>query len=108
MGADFKDVFNDGRPDIWHTAVENDPSRYFKMSGVASSSRRPPKRTSHQRAVCRDGETEYSISITTAGRTFSLREVTMFSTIIAQFSNRLYEEPNSGCFAILEMASSRM
>ena len=24
MGADFKDVFNDGRPDIWHTATENE------------------------------------------------------------------------------------
>src|SRR5580704_1320949 len=24
MGADFKDVDNDGRPDIWHTAVENE------------------------------------------------------------------------------------
>jgi enediyne biosynthesis protein E4 len=24
MGADFRDVNNDGRPDIWHTAVENE------------------------------------------------------------------------------------
>lgn len=24
MGADFKDVDNDGRPDIWHTAIENE------------------------------------------------------------------------------------
>lgn len=24
MGADFKDVDNDGRPDVWHTAIENE------------------------------------------------------------------------------------
>jgi hypothetical protein len=24
MGADFRDVDNDGRPDIWHTAIENE------------------------------------------------------------------------------------
>ena len=24
MGADFRDINNDGRPDIWHTAIENE------------------------------------------------------------------------------------
>ena len=30
MGADFKDVDNDGRPDIWHTAVENESFPLFQ------------------------------------------------------------------------------
>ena len=33
MGADFKDVDNDGRPDIWHTAVENESFPLFQNRG---------------------------------------------------------------------------
>ncbi len=33
MGADFKDVDNDGRPDIWHTAVENESFPLFLNRG---------------------------------------------------------------------------
>ena len=33
MGADFKDVDNDGRPDIWHTAVENESFPFFQNMG---------------------------------------------------------------------------
>jgi len=33
MGADFKDVFNDGRPDIWHTATENESFPLYRNRG---------------------------------------------------------------------------
>lgn len=33
MGADFKDVDNDGRPDIWHTAIENETFPLYLNNG---------------------------------------------------------------------------
>jgi hypothetical protein len=33
MGADFKDVNNDGRPDIWHTAIENETFPLYLNNG---------------------------------------------------------------------------
>jgi hypothetical protein len=33
MGADFKDVDNDGRPDIWHTAIENESFPLYHNRG---------------------------------------------------------------------------
>ena len=33
MGADFKDVFNLGRPDIWHTATENESFPLYRNRG---------------------------------------------------------------------------
>jgi len=33
MGADFKDVFNDGRPSIWHTATENESFPLYRNRG---------------------------------------------------------------------------
>ena len=33
MGVDFKDVDNDGRPDIWHTAIENESFPLYLNQG---------------------------------------------------------------------------
>ena len=33
MGADFRDVNNDGLPDIWHTAIENETFPLFLNRG---------------------------------------------------------------------------
>jgi hypothetical protein len=33
MGVDFKDVDNDGRPDLWHTAIENESFPLYQNSG---------------------------------------------------------------------------
>jgi enediyne biosynthesis protein E4 len=40
MGADFRDVNNDGRPDIWHTAIEHEtlPLYLNRGSGFSDSS----------------------------------------------------------------------
>jgi enediyne biosynthesis protein E4 len=34
MGADFKDLDNDGRPDIWHTAIENESFPFYRNRGA--------------------------------------------------------------------------
>lgn len=34
MGSDFKDVRNDGRPSIWHTAVEHETFPLYEQRGV--------------------------------------------------------------------------
>lgn len=36
MGSDFRDVNNDGRPDIWHTAVEYEMFPLYQNSGVGN------------------------------------------------------------------------
>jgi hypothetical protein len=36
MGADFRDVDNDGRPDIWHTAIENESFPLYVNQGGRS------------------------------------------------------------------------
>src|SRR5262249_21261693 len=33
MGADFKDADNDGRPDLWHTAIENESFPLYQNKG---------------------------------------------------------------------------
>jgi hypothetical protein len=33
MGADFRDVDNDGRPDLWHTAIENESFPLYQNRG---------------------------------------------------------------------------
>ncbi len=35
MGADFKDIDNDGRPDIWHTAIENETFPLYQNTNGA-------------------------------------------------------------------------
>lgn len=39
MGSDFRDVNNDGRPDIWHTAVEHESFPLFVNNGADFSNR---------------------------------------------------------------------
>src|ERR1039458_6098545 len=34
MGADFRDVDNDGKPDIWHTAIENESFPLYRNRGT--------------------------------------------------------------------------
>lgn len=94
MGADFKDVNNDGKPDIWHTAVENESFPLYQNRG-------------------RGGFME----VTLAGQLSRTRSMSGWSNGIfdfdndgwkdlfvaranvldnvALFSNRTYEEPNT-------------
>ncbi len=94
MGADFKDIDNDGRPDIWHTAIENESFPLYQNRG--------------------DGQ---FWEITNQSQLTSTRNMSGWSNgifdfdndgwkdlfvargnvldNIAQFSNRKYEEPNA-------------
>lgn len=36
MGSDFRDIDNDGRPDIWHTAVEQESFPFYRNRGNSS------------------------------------------------------------------------
>jgi enediyne biosynthesis protein E4 len=71
MGADFRDIDNDGYDDIWVTAFEGDTFPLFKNRGAAGDfaeitavSGWPPSP-----APCRAGRMASSISTTTDGRT---------------------------------------
>ncbi|HWR50530.1 MAG TPA: CRTAC1 family protein, partial [Bryobacteraceae bacterium] len=94
MGVDFKDVDNDGRPDIWHTAVENESFPLYRNRGRGAF-----------------------VEVTLAGQLSRTRTMSGWSNgtldfdndgwkdlfvargnvldNVALFSNRTYEEPNT-------------
>ena len=71
MGSDFRDMNNDGLPDIWYAAVEHEgfpleinagKGEFVDMT-LPTAWQRPP--------ICPAGETAWRILITTGGRTSS-------------------------------------
>jgi len=94
MGADFKDVFNDGRPDIWHTAVENESFPLFQNMGDGQF----VEKTSQAHLAGTRGMSGWGNGIFDFDNDgwkdlFVARSNVLDN--IAQFSNRKYEEPNS-------------
>ena len=93
MGADFRDVDNDGRPDLWHTAIENESFPLYLNRGgdfleVTGKSLLLKTRTMSGWSngifdFDNDGWKDLFVA-----RGNVLDNVTMFS-------NRRYEEPNS-------------
>ena len=93
MGADFRDVDNDGRPDLWHTAIENESFPLYLNRGgdfleVTAKSLLLKTRTMSGWSngifdFDNDGWKDLFVA-----RGNVLDNVTMFS-------NRRYEEPNS-------------
>jgi hypothetical protein len=94
MGVDFKDVDNDGRPDLWHTAVENESFPLFHNAGGGQF---VEQTLSAQLAVTRtmSGWGNGIVDFDNDGwkDLFVARSNVLDN--IAQFSNRKYEEPNS-------------
>jgi len=94
MGADFRDVFNDGRPDIWHTAVENESFPLFQNMGDGQF----VERTSQAHLAGTRGMSGWGNGIFDFDNDgwkdlFVARSNVLDN--IGQFSNRKYEEPNS-------------
>ncbi len=94
MGADFKDVDNDGRPDIWHTAIENESFPLYQNRGegqfweITNDSQLIPTRNM-------SGWSNGIFDFDNDGwkDLFVARGNVLDN--IAQFSSRKYEEPNT-------------
>ena len=70
MGADFRDIDNDGYDDIWLTGFEGDTFPLFRNRGAAGDFAEitAPPAWPASRAPCLAGRTGFSISTTTDGR----------------------------------------
>jgi hypothetical protein len=94
MGADFKDVDNDGRPDIWHTAVENESFPLFQNRGDGQFWERTfQMHLLGTRDMSGWGNGIFDFDNDGWKDLFVARGNVLDN--IAQFSNRHYEEPNA-------------
>jgi hypothetical protein len=94
MGADFKDVDNDGRPDIWHTAVENESFPFFQNVGDGQFQEKTVQvGLVGTRAMSGWGNGIFDFDNDGWKDLFVARSNVLDN--IAQFSNRHYEEPNT-------------
>jgi len=94
MGADFKDVDNDGRPDIWHTAVENESFPLFiNVGGGQFVEKTLQANLAGTRAMSGWGNGIVDFDNDGWKDLFVARSNVLDN--IAEFSNRRYEEPNS-------------
>lgn len=94
MGVDFKDVDNDGRPDIWHTAVENESFPLFHNTGGGQFVEQTlAAQLAVTRAMSGWGNGIFDFDNDGWKDLFVARSNVLDN--IAQFSNRRYEEPNS-------------
>jgi hypothetical protein len=94
MGVDFKDVDNDGLPDIWHTAVENESFPLFhNIGGGQFWEQTMSAQLSVTRSMSGWGNGIFDFDNDGWKDLFVARSNVLDN--IAQFSNRKYEEPNS-------------
>jgi len=94
MGADFKDVDNDGRPDIWHTAVENESFPLYRNSGRGDFLEvTNPSQLFRTRAMSGWSNGIFDFDNDGWKDLFVARGNVLDN--VALFSNRTYEEPNT-------------
>lgn len=94
MGVDFKDVDNDGSPDLWHTAVENESFPLFHNAGGGQFVEQTlPAQLAVTRTMSGWGNGIVDFDNDGWKDLFVARSNVLDN--IAQFSNRKYEEPNS-------------
>ena len=94
MGVDFKDVDNDGRPDLWHTAVENESFPLFhNVGGGQFVEQTLPAQLAVTRSMSGWGNGIFDFDNDGWKDLFVARSNVLDN--IAQFSNRKYEEANS-------------
>lgn len=94
MGVDFKDVDNDGRPDIWHTAVENESFPLFhNVGGGQFVEQTLPAQLAVTRTWSGWGNGIFDFDNDGWKDLFVARSNVLDN--VAEFANRKYEEPNS-------------
>ncbi len=94
MGADFRDVDNDGRPDIWHTAVENESFPLYLNRGDGQFWERTLQaHLQGTRDMSGWGNGIFDFDNDGWKDLFVARGNVLDN--VAQFSNRHYEEPNA-------------
>jgi hypothetical protein len=94
MGADFKDVDNDGRPDIWHTAVENESfPLYLNRGGGVFMEVTAPSQLFRTRTMSGWANGIFDFDNDGWKDLFVARGNVLDN--VALFSNRTYEEPNT-------------
>jgi hypothetical protein len=94
MGVDFRDVDNDGRPDIWHTAIENESfPLYVNQPGGGFLEMTAPAMLGKTRTM--SGWSNGIFDFDNDGRKdlFVARGNVLDN--VSMFSNRNYEEPNT-------------
>jgi hypothetical protein len=93
MGADFKDVDNDGRPDIWHTAIENESFPLYQNRGGEFQEFTQQAQLSRTRTMSGWSNGIFDFDNDGWKDLFVARGNVLDN--VALFSNRRYEEPNS-------------
>ncbi len=94
MGADFKDVDNDGHPDIWHTATENETFPLYRNRGSGDFEEITDKsRLSKTRTMSGWSNGIFDFDNDGWKDLFVARGNVLDN--VALFSSRKYEEPNT-------------
>jgi hypothetical protein len=94
MGADFRDVDNDGRPDLWHTAIENETfPLYVNAGGGSFLEKTDTSLLNRTRAMSGWSNGIFDFDNDGWKDLFVARGNVLDN--IALFSNRRYEEPNA-------------
>ena len=94
MGVDFRDIDNDGRPDLWHTAIENESfPLYVNQAGGGFVEMTAPAMLGKTRTM--SGWSNGIFDFDNDGRKdlFVARGNVLDN--VSMFSNRNYEEPNT-------------
>jgi enediyne biosynthesis protein E4 len=94
MGADFRDVDNDGRPDIWHTAIENESfPLYLNQGGGSFLEKTDTSLLNKTRTMSGWSNGIFDFDNDGWKDLFVARGNVLDN--VALFSNRRYEEPNT-------------
>jgi hypothetical protein len=94
MGADFRDVDNDGRPDLWHTAIENESfPLYMNEGGGSFIEMTGPSMLGKTRTMSGWSNGIFDFDNDGKKDLFVARGNVLDN--VSLFSNRSYEEPNT-------------